>query len=499
MKRMKTLVTLLTAALLLGLLGGMFSVQAAEVDSTGPIGDNATWTLYSDGTVVISGTGDTWDYQSASYPLDSTPLRIAQYYKSFELYPDENNSKMTHIRGVMRNGEEVADGGLGTIAYRNEYGLNVKSVVVEDGITSIGSSLFTCLSSCESITLPESIARIGDLAFWNGFDGPTKEQALAAGQTRWSGPIDTTIYGVSGSYAETYAKEKEIDFVAIEPEPEEVPQEEQPQETPQEETPAADVSLVRGMNGEAVAALQQKLADLGYEVGAVDGDFGAMTEAAVTAFQQNNGLWVDGVAGPMTLAALDTAASVQLPEKPAAEDGSGTPAAQEETPDTPSAQEERLAYGSAGTAVLNLQKQLADLGCYTGGLDGDFGAVTEAAVYEFQQNNGLWVDGVAGPQTMGALLSNPIPKYAEAPAEEPVPETSAPEISGGARYLVYGMTGEDVTMVQARLAELGYEIGAVDGYFGDYTYYAVLAFQNDFGLLADGEAGPCTLAALGLQ
>jgi hypothetical protein len=58
-----------------------------------------------------------------------------------------------------------------------------------------------------------------------------------------------------------------------------------------------------------VSQLQQALASAGYEPGSVDGSYGKQTEAAVTAFQQDNGLAADGVVGPETAAALNSALS----------------------------------------------------------------------------------------------------------------------------------------------------------------------------------------------
>lgn len=57
--------------------------------------------------------------------------------------------------------------------------------------------------------------------------------------------------------------------------------------------------------GEDVIVVQLRLRDLGYlEVGQPDGIFGARSEAAIRAFQQSQGLAVDGVVGPLTWAAL---------------------------------------------------------------------------------------------------------------------------------------------------------------------------------------------------
>ena len=62
----------------------------------------------------------------------------------------------------------------------------------------------------------------------------------------------------------------------------------------------------RGCKGGAVERLQTWLVDLGYPL-SVDHDFGPATDAAVRAFQQAQGLTVDGYVGKMTWAALATA------------------------------------------------------------------------------------------------------------------------------------------------------------------------------------------------
>jgi N-acetylmuramoyl-L-alanine amidase len=59
------------------------------------------------------------------------------------------------------------------------------------------------------------------------------------------------------------------------------------------------------MSGDDVAALQQRLLDMGFDSGRVDGIFGSQTAAALREFQRNTGLVPDGTCGPSTFKALD--------------------------------------------------------------------------------------------------------------------------------------------------------------------------------------------------
>lgn len=60
-----------------------------------------------------------------------------------------------------------------------------------------------------------------------------------------------------------------------------------------------------GSSGSDVVTLQSELAHLGYSVGTLDGIYGSKTMTAVEAFQKNDHLQVDGIAGPLTQSALE--------------------------------------------------------------------------------------------------------------------------------------------------------------------------------------------------
>ncbi len=62
-----------------------------------------------------------------------------------------------------------------------------------------------------------------------------------------------------------------------------------------------------------------------------------------------------------------------------------------------------------GSDVLRVQQILQMLGYYRGDLDGFYGPVTEAAVIQFQRDQGLDPDGIVGPQTYERLqLANDV-------------------------------------------------------------------------------------------
>ncbi len=60
-------------------------------------------------------------------------------------------------------------------------------------------------------------------------------------------------------------------------------------------------------------------------------------------------------------------------------------------------------YGSRGQQVKDIQFRLRQWGYFKGDIDGIYGWRTTAAVRNFQAKNGLRVDGIAGPETLGGL------------------------------------------------------------------------------------------------
>lgn len=70
------------------------------------------------------------------------------------------------------------------------------------------------------------------------------------------------------------------------------------------------------------------------------------------------------------------------------------------------------------------------------------------------------------------------------------PETRTNAFSS--QVIQKGAVGDDVIELQARLQNIGYYNGKIDGAYGWGTYWALRNFQQDFGLPIDGLAGTTT-------
>ena len=145
----KLLSLLLCAVMVLGsvAIGGeefaqmldVFSVKASAA-SSGTCGDNVRWNLSDDGVLTISDTGAMKNY----YDLSSVP-----WYSS-----------LSSIKTV------VIENGVTSIgSYAFDYCTGLTSVTIPDSVTSIGGFAFSCCTGLTSITIPNSVKSIGDDAF----------------------------------------------------------------------------------------------------------------------------------------------------------------------------------------------------------------------------------------------------------------------------------------------------------------------------------------------
>jgi N-acetylmuramoyl-L-alanine amidase len=149
-----------------------------------------------------------------------------------------------------------------------------------------------------------------------------------------------------------------------------------------------------------------------------------------------------------------------------------------------------LRRGDRGGPVTEIRAALAALGLIDSP-DSDlttgkhvaldvFDVDLDQAVRAFQQHRGLLVDGIVGEATYRALK-----------------EAS---YRLGARTLAHQfgapMYGDDVATLQARLQDLGFYTGLVDGHFGLQTHNGLMSYQREYGLYPDGICGPETLRSL---
>ena len=115
--------------------------HAATVKS-GKCGDDLRWTLSSEGTLTISGTGDMYDYKAEEAP----------WYQYGYLYSGLHTLKI--MDGVTS---------IGDFAF---YGCSkIQNVIIADSVTEIGEWAFSNCSGVTTVTIPKSVTSIGEQAF----------------------------------------------------------------------------------------------------------------------------------------------------------------------------------------------------------------------------------------------------------------------------------------------------------------------------------------------
>ena len=138
-----------------------------------------------------------------------------------------------------------------------------------------------------------------------------------------------------------------------------------------------------------------------------------------------------------------------------------------------------LRRGTSGPDIEVLRAKLHAVGIpVQGDPTAFFGASTEEAVRSFQRRRNLQVDGICGPDTWSAL--------------DEEGHRLGDRLLARRRPM---MRGDDVRTLQLRLDSLGFDPGRIDGIFGPETELALIAFQRDAAIAADGICGPDTTSA----
>ena len=124
-------------------------------------------------------------------------------------------------------------------------------------------------------------------------------------------------------------------------------------------------------------------------------------------------------------------------------------------------------------------------------------SVEDGVVYTIEGNTSDQVARRSYSVSSGSIDGYGVPKWDLASgSSESAPST--PNAQNKVSVLKKGASGSEVCNLQENLIYLGYNLGAwgADGDYGADTVNAVIKFQRDHGLVADGEYGPATKAAL---
>ncbi|MGJ5673340.1 MAG: peptidoglycan-binding protein [Nostochopsis sp.] len=228
------------------------------------------------------------------------------------------------------------------------------------------------------------------------------------------------------------------------------------------------LALGRGNSGPQVTSVQRCLQKLGYYNGPLNGNFGPLTENAVKKFQQAKKISVIGQVGPQTQRSLQAACQ-----------------SQQSRGNTSTSNV--LKIGSSGSAVTQLQKSLRTLGYFNGPITGYFGQETQQALTRFQQSQRLQADGVAGGNTLQVIRTS-LPSRSNNAVRSRVDNYPNAWNEGDA--------GSQVLQLQRNLSQLGYFQATPTGNFGSVTKDAVVRFQRDHGLTANGMVDGQTWTAI---
>jgi peptidoglycan hydrolase-like protein with peptidoglycan-binding domain len=225
--------------------------------------------------------------------------------------------------------------------------------------------------------------------------GPSVRDAVVAFQRRFGLTPDGIVGPVTWNRLySVYRDTKNLEVPPYVP-----PTDTEPAPTPTP-TPDFDGTMLRvGTTGQRVRFIQEYLNTIRMtypdipELN-VDGVFGPRTQEAVIAFQRQFMLTPDGVVGPVTWGELVKQYLIAWGNAPLSPEYPGTP----------------LRNGSRGEDVRLIQRYLRDLHVRYPSIpaiivDGIFGPQTQAAVVAFQRLFNLTPDGIVGPITWNAIVT----------------------------------------------------------------------------------------------
>lgn len=163
-------------------------------------------------------------------------------------------------------------------------------------------------------------------------------------------------------------------------------------ETSAKSTDRVPTKPVAGVPGN-IHKIQSLLQNHGYEVGAVDGVFGARTQTAIMEFERDRGYPQTGRVTPLLLKRLNRRRPADAP-KPVTAPVSKTPAVAG-TPVTTSASRDDITL---------VQRALSDLGYGPIDIDGVLGGQTAQAIQRFELDRGMPITGNIGDRIVAELV-----------------------------------------------------------------------------------------------